>query len=130
MSIGGINVYSQEKDINVDFIDRSSDDFGDFSALFENAIDEAADAERIVAVGNEFLPLVSAEHLIAMKMVAHDSKDEQDIRNILKSVNVDIGKLRYLTEKYLGPLGKSYLEVLLSSVGHKEARSIKYKKMS
>ncbi|MCP4347710.1 MAG: hypothetical protein GY795_19580 [Desulfobacterales bacterium] len=130
LSIGGVNVYSREKDINVDFIDRSSDDFGDFSALFEDAIDEAAEAERTVAVGNEYLPLVSAEHLIAMKMVAHGSKDEEDIRNILRSVSVDIAKLRYLTGKYLGPLGKSYLEVLLSSVGHEEARSIKYKKMS
>ncbi len=130
LPIGGINISSPEDNINVDFIDRSADDFGDFSALFEAAVEEAAASGRTVAVGENVIPLVSAEHLIAMKMVAHTKKDEEDIKKLLKTVEVDVRTLREVTARFLGPLGRSYLETLLGSVGHKDARLIKYKKTS
>lgn len=130
LPIGGINISSPEKNINVDFIDRSSDDFGDFRALFEAAIEEAAASGRTVAVGRNAIPLVSAEHLIAMKMVAHTKKDEEDIKRLLMAVEVDVQALREVTARFLGPLGRSYLETLLGSVGHEAARLIKYKKTS
>lgn len=130
LPIGGVNISSPEKNINVDFIDRSSDDFGDFRALFESAIEEAAASGRTVVVGQNVIPLVSAEHLIAMKMVAHTKKDEEDIKRLLKAVEVDIQTLREMIARFLGPLGRSYLETLLGSVGHKEARLIRYKKTS
>ena len=130
LPIGGINLSHPEKNINVDFIDRSSEDFGDFRTLFEAAIEEAAASERTVVVGQNIIPLVSAEHLIAMKMVAHTKKDEEDIKRLLKTVGVDVQTLREVTARFLGPLGRSYLETLLGSVGHKDARLIKYKKTS
>lgn len=130
LPIGGINISSPEKNINVDFIDRSSDDFGNFSALFEDAVAESAASGRTVTIGDDAMPLVSAEHLIAMKMVAHTKKDEEDIARLLKRVDVDVATLRELTVRFLGPLGRSYLETLLASAGHPDARLIKYKKTS
>jgi hypothetical protein len=127
LPIGGINAKIEEKSINVDFIDRSDSSWGDLSALFTEAIDEAMSAERYTSVGEVELRLVSAEFLATMKLATGTSKDEIDAENLIQFAEIDISKTRTLVVKYLGSAGIGRLEELLFKLGHPESRVRKYK---
>ncbi len=114
LMIGGINVYSETENINVDFIDRYSVNEGDLSQLFEDAIDSAT--ERINIKGTEFY-VISPEHLIAMKIATFERKDEDDAKNLLEYDFVDIKNLRGIIDRTIAPI-RVKLEQLLRDVGH------------
>lgn len=130
LSIGGINV-RDDKDINVDFIDRSSQEWADYSPMFEEAIDEAIRSDRKVAVGGKELSLVSIEYLVAMKLATGERKDEDDAKTLLtESDEINIRELRTVLSKYLGPVGRTRFEIILRDIGHKDSRLTKYQKDS
>ncbi|MCP4135874.1 MAG: hypothetical protein GY754_33205 [bacterium] len=54
--IGGINVKSSDN-INIDFIDRSSEEWGDYSSLFDEAINEAVRSNRTIRLDDTKTPL-------------------------------------------------------------------------
>lgn len=114
LMIGGINVYSETDNINIDFIDRYSVDEGDLSKLFEEAIDSAT--ERINIGGTE-LYVISPEHLIAMKISTFERKDEDDAKSLLEYDFVDIKKLREIVDRNIAPT-RVKLEQILRDVGH------------
>lgn len=114
LMIGGINVYSETDNINVDFIDRYSVNEGDLSELFEDAIDSAI--ERINIAGTE-LYVISPEHLIAMKISTFERKDEDDAKNLLEHDFVNIQKLRGIVDRNIAPI-RVKLEQILREVGH------------
>jgi len=114
LMIGGINVQSESENINVDFIDRYSVDEGDLSKLFEEAIDSAVEKTTI---GGTELYVISVEHLIAMKISTFESKDEDDVKNLLEYDFVDIKKLREIVDKNIAPT-RVKLEQILREVGH------------
>jgi len=128
--IGGINI-KDDKDINVDFIDRSSIEWADYSPLFEDAINEAADSDRKITVGDKDIYLVSVEYLIAMKLATGERKDEDDATTLLKDIDdIDIKELRPVISKYLGSAGRTRFEIILRDIGHKDSRLLRYQKES
>lgn len=117
--IGGFNVKIPEENINVDFIDRYSEEEGDFSDLFQDAIINTNATVNIE--GLEF-KVVSIEHLIAMKIATMEKKDEEDAKNLLQSEKPDIEGLRTIVQRFLGPVAKIRLEQILREIGHGSAR--------
>ena len=114
LMIGGINVQSETDNINVDFIDRYSVDEGDLSNLFEEAIDTATEK---INIGGTELYVISAEHLIAMKISTFERKDEDDAKNLLEYDFVDIKALREIIDRNVSPI-RVRLEQILREVGH------------
>jgi hypothetical protein len=121
LPIGGVNVAAENGAINVDFIDRAGE-LGDLAPLFEDAIRAAQESGRTVEIGGEILPVVTAEHLVAMKIATFERKDEEDAERLLENAPVDVDKLRNLVSKFLGPIGPARLENVLRTVGHPAAR--------
>ena len=107
--------------INVDFIDRYSVEEGDLSKLFEEAIDLATEK---IKIGETELYVISAEHLIAMKISTFERKDEDDARNLLEYDFVDIKKLREIVDRTIAPI-RVKLEKMLREVGHPMAHRMK-----
>jgi hypothetical protein len=128
LQIGGINV-KDEKNINVDFIDRASIEWADYSLLFEEAICEAFKSERKITVGDKNLYLVAIEYLIAMKLATCERKDEDDAKVLLKEIeNINFQELRVILSKYLGSSGRTRFEIILRDIGHNASRLISYQK--
>jgi len=122
LSIGGFNISDDQ--IQIDFIHRNSKEWGDLSSLFEEAIEQSTDIK--VAIGHAELLLIPVEYLIAMKIGTTETKDENDARLLIESVDsVKIKELRKIVHAHLGPMGKSKLENLLREVGHADAISRK-----
>jgi len=126
LSIGGINVKTG-KDINVDFIDRSSIEWADYSLMFEEAINEAVSSDRKISVGDKDLCLVSVEYLVAMKLATGERKDEDDAKILLTEIDdIDIKGLRTIISEYLGAAGRTRFEIILRDIGHKDSRFVRY----
>ncbi len=117
--IGGFNVNIPDENINVDFIDRYSEEEGDFSDLFQDAITKSNETVNIEGI--EF-KVVSIDHLAAMKIATMEKKDEEDAKNLLQSEKPDIERLRIIVKKFLGPVAKIRLEQILREIGHRSAQ--------
>ncbi len=118
LAIGGFNVKIAEKNVNVDFIDRCSEQEGNLSDLFRDAVSQAYETVRIEA---REIKIVPVEHLIAMKLATTEKKDEEDAKKLLKEDKTDISRLRMITRRFLGVVGVVNLERVLREIGHKEA---------
>lgn len=109
LRIGGIGI--REKGINIDFIDRR---LHGVDSLFGEAIEQASGE---VYVDDTRIPVVSLEHLIAMKIVSGEPKDDNDIRKLLNLENVIYKKARDITEKHLGMITAERLDVFAREAG-------------
>ncbi len=107
--IGGIGI--REKGINIDFIDRR---LHKIDRLFSEAIENASGE---VYVGENKIPVVSLDHLIAMKMVSGEPKDDNDLKKLLCLEKVNYKMVRRIVEKYLGPITTERLDVFAREVG-------------
>ncbi|MDM8548882.1 hypothetical protein QUF72_02340 [Desulfobacterales bacterium HSG2] len=122
LEIGGINV-DRPNQINVDFITRYCA-FGDFSPLFEDAINFATEHGETIEVGEDELFVMSPEHLVAMKIGTGEKKDEDDAEALLGDADIHIDNTRSLILKFLGPGSLSRFEVMLRKIGHPSAKSV------
>lgn len=120
LSIGGVAV--REEPVRLDFIDRSNREWGNLSPLYVEALEEALESKRTARVGGVILPLVSCEHLIAMKIATGERKDERDVERLLRAAPFDVERARRIVSTHLGPAVASRLEVLLREAGHPAAR--------
>ncbi len=135
--IGGINVKIGD-DINIDFIDRSSQEWGDYSPLFKEAVAEAVRSGRTIRLDDtNVLYLVSLAHLIIMKLLTMERKDEDDAKVLLQSADPDINRIREIISGHPDPLVRTRLEIvqtrleiLLRDMNHKESKLLKYKHVS
>ncbi len=117
--IGGVNARIVRRGIRTDFIDRSSEEWGNLQPLYLDAIRAAEKQDDDF----EGAPVASPEHLVAMKLAAGTDKDERDaIRLIAKVKDLDIGRTRDLIRKFLGPGLLGRLEECLRRAGHPQAR--------
>ena len=117
--IGGINARISQRGILADFIDRSSEEWGNLQPLYLDAI-RAAEAQDDVYEG---APVAPPEHLVAMKLAAGTDKDERDaIRLLAKVKDLDVGRTRDLIRKFLGPGLLGRFEECLRRAGHPLAR--------
>lgn len=119
LTIGGVNARIIEQGIRADFIDRSSEEWGNLQPLYLDAI-RAAEAQDDRFEG---IPVAPPEHLVAMKLAAGTDKDERDaIRLIAKIKDLDVEATRNLVRKFLGPGLLGRLEECLRRAGHPQAR--------
>ncbi len=119
LAIGGVNALSEALGIRADFIDRSSEEWGDLQPLYKDAIAQAMQSEDRVSG----VPVASPEHLVAMKIGAATDKDERDaMRLIAKVDDLDVDRSRELVRRFLGPSGIGRLEECLRRAGHPKAR--------
>ncbi len=136
--IGGINVKSRadnDIDINIDFIDRSSQEWGNYGSLFREAIAEAVSNNRSVRLDDEnSLYVVSLEYLILMKLLTMEKKDEEDAKLLLRSTEPDINRIRDIISKHPDTsvrtrleIIRTRLEIILRDMNHKESKLLRYK---
>lgn len=119
LTIGGINARITRRGIRADFIDRSSEEWGNLQPLYLDAI-RAAETQDDVFEG---APVAPPEHLVAMKLAAGTDKDERDaIRLLAKVKDLDIDATRDLIRKFLGPGLLGRFEECLRRAGHPLAR--------
>lgn len=123
LSIGGVNVHKPEAGVNVDFIDRSSAQWGDLGSLYSEAVEAAEESGALAEVGGGPLPLVPAVYLVAMKLATAEDKDETDAIRVMEHAFVDVEELRRVVGAHLGPGGTARLEVFLRDIGHPAARA-------
>ena len=109
LQIGGIGI--REQGINIDFIDRR---LHGVQALFSEAI---TNSSTKVAVDQYSIPVVSMEHLIAMKIVSGEPKDDNDLMTLLTLQKFSYEKAREIVEKYLGPITAERLDVFARDAG-------------
>ena len=135
--IGGINVKHGDNN-NIDFIDRSSREWGDYSSLFDEAVAEAVRNNRTIRLDDtDVLYLVSCEYLIIMKLLTMEKKDEDDAKLLLASAKPDITRIRDIISTHPDPLVRTRLEIIrirleiiLRDMNHKESKLLKYKRVS
>jgi hypothetical protein len=119
LTIGGVNARIAKRGIRADFIDRSSEEWGNLQPLYLDAI-LASEAQDDQFEGS---PVAPPEHIVAMKLAAGTDKDERDaIRLIAKVKDLDINATRDLVRKFLGPGLLGRLEECLRRAGHPLAR--------
>lgn len=121
LPIGGINASDEAAGLSVDFIDRSSGDWGDLSGLFAAAIAAAQSGARANVGGRELL-LVPPSHLVAMKLCSGRGKDDEDARRLLTHAAVDVAVVRTLLKAHGGPAAQGRFEELLQTMGHSKAK--------
>lgn len=109
LHIGGIGI--REKGLNIDFIDRRLHGVDQlFTEVIENASGE-------VYVDGNPIPVVSLEHLIAIKIVSGEPKDDKDLKTLLALKEVNYEKPRSIVEEYLGSIIAERLDVFAREVG-------------
>ncbi len=113
----------RKNQINVDFITRCCE-LGDFSPLFEDAIQYAIKQGETIEVGDDLLFVVSPEHLVAMKIGTGEKKDEDDAESLLADAEIHINNTRSIILKFLGPGSLNRFEVMLRKIGHPDAKAI------
>ncbi|HYU34343.1 MAG TPA: hypothetical protein VEW48_19490 [Thermoanaerobaculia bacterium] len=119
LSIGGVNAMSEPAGIRADFIDWSSEEWGDLQPLYKDAMASAMHSEDRVSG----VPVASPEHLVTMKIGAATDKDERDaMRLIAKVEDLDVDKSRELVRRFLGPSGIGRFEECLRRAGHPKAK--------
>jgi len=119
LAIGGVNALSETAGIRADFIDRSSEEWGDLQPLYKDAIAQAVQSEDRVSG----IPVASPEHLVTMKIGAATDKDEREAMRLIAKVNdLDVDRTRELVKRFLGPSGIGRLEECLRRAGHPKAR--------
>ena len=109
LHIGGIGI--REKGLNIDFIDRR---LHGVDQLFSEAIENASG--EVYVDGNP-IPVVSLEHLIAMKIVSGEPKDDKDLKTLLGLKEANYEKARSIVAKYLGSITAERLDVFAREVG-------------
>lgn len=92
LGFGGIKA-TTASGVPVDLVIRDDD----YRVLYETAV------ERATAVRGVPVPVVPAEYLIAMKMVAGRPKDDADLEFLIADANVDRARARAVIKEHLGP---------------------------
>lgn len=124
LEIGGVNVEVGERGVNVDFIHRLSEIWGDLSGLYLEAI-AAAEEEGVFLVDEDGTPLVPIpvvppEHLVAMKIATGEDKDRRDAYRLIAfgTDEVDVEAVRELLRRHGGASDLARFEQVLRDAGH------------
>jgi hypothetical protein len=118
LPIGGWGV--READLRVDFIDRRE---GGLDSLYLEAIDEAQRSGGRADIGGATVPVVIAEHLVAMKIVAGEDRDESDAVQLLGGLpGIDLARVRDIVRRHGGPGSANRLDALARRAGRADAR--------
>jgi hypothetical protein len=116
LRIGGVGVRDAGRGLSIDLIDRRFH----FAPLFRDAIAEALASGRKARVGGIHVSLVSLEHLLAMKLVSGEPKDESDARRILQREDLRYPVARAIVERHLGVASANRLDAMAREAGRPE----------
>jgi hypothetical protein len=116
LRIGGVGVRDHQRGLRIDLVDRRFH----FTALFQEAIQEAAASGRKARVGATAVSLVSLEFLLAMKLVSGEPNDEIDARRILQRQQLRYGDARAIVERHLGVASANRLDAMAREAGRPE----------
>lgn len=130
LPIGGVAVRMDSADaddetnaIRVDFIDRTSEEYGDFGDLVTAAVADAQNRNQTVRVGKANLLVVSPTYLVLLKLIAGRRKDDDDVEDLLRQAEVDVDFIRAtLTSHPNLAVFRSRFEDKLVRTGHARAR--------
>lgn len=118
LAIGGLGV--REERVKVDFIDRSD---GGLSGLFDEAVNAALRQGASIDVLGTRVPLVPAEYLVALKVVAAEEKDRQDAMRLLKALpDLPLKTVRDIVFRHGGPGSANLFDALARQAGRPDAR--------
>ena len=109
LQIGGIGI--RDAQVNIDFIDRH--ELG-IDRLYREAIEQS---RTQIQVSHQTVPVVRLEHLIAMKMVSGEPKDDQDVKALLGVKDLHYTQCREIVERFLGSIVATRLDVFAREVG-------------
>jgi hypothetical protein len=119
LTIGGLAV--RQGDIRVDFIDRRE---GGLDGLYLEAIEESLRTGHVAEVGSEGIPVVTAEYLVAMKVVAGEDRDEADAVLLLSALtDLDLSRTRSIIAQHGGAGSANRLDALARRAGRADARA-------
>lgn len=117
LSIGGLAIRTD--DLKVDFIDRRE---GGLSGLYAEAIAEAGRIGARADVGGASIPVVTAEYLVALKVVAAEDKDQADAVRLLRALPaLDLRRTREIVQRH-GGAAANLLDALARRAGRRDAR--------
>jgi len=131
LPIGGVAVRladpggteDQAKTIRVDFIDRTNPEYGDFGDVVTAAVADARQRNQSVRIGKSELLVVSPTYLVLLKLIAGRGKDDDDIEDLLRQAEVDVGFLRKTMAAHPKLAAfRSRFEDKLMRMGHADAR--------
>jgi hypothetical protein len=71
--------------------------------------------------GGREIPVVSPEHIVAMKLATGDPRDERDVERLLVVEPTDYERIRTLVRRYLGPAAANRLDHIGARAGVSEA---------
>ncbi len=122
LTIGGVNARHEGAGVNVDFIDRSNREWGDYSLLYAAAIQAAYDEGMYYDFGDVSLPMVPPEYIVLMKIATAERDDERDARNLLLSqtAEIDADDVRAILYR-VAPFLRPTFERVLRETGHPQA---------
>lgn len=123
LQIGGIMAESADGTIRIDFIDRSSEEYGDLSRLIDAAIDAARRDQTKVHIGPHQMLLCPLQALIALKFIAGRDKDLDDVRALLELPAADVDAVRKLLREHTNGFVLSNFENFLQRIAHPKARN-------
>lgn len=111
LSFGGVKT-TAPNGVPVDWIVRSDD----FSGLYEDAVENGGRQ-------SDDLPMrvVTAEYLVAMKLVAGRPKDTQDIVAMLRRGTVDTAKARAVIKRHLGAFAAREFDSVVDEVAWRKS---------
>lgn len=117
----GSQAWAQQ--VRVDFIARNDEELGDLGSAVAQAVAQAVARDVRAAIGTAQLWVVNAEWLVPLKLVAGREKDDEDVRDLIRSSGLDVDEVRRNLRTHpllLGQVGR--FEQLLIRLGHAKAR--------
>ena len=110
-------------EIRVDFIDRTNLEWGDFGDVVAAAILDARQTGQRARLGRAELLVVSPSWLVILKLLSGRGKDDEDIKDLLRMVDVDVPFIRTQFQRFTNLAGlRTRFEEALVAMGHRAAR--------
>ena len=111
LAIGGLSIRTGK--INLDLMAPQSQEY---QTLFAEAIESAT---RQISVEDVRIPVVSLEHLVALKMVSGEPKQDRDLKILVGLKSLDYAKAKNIVTQHLGSTGVERLDKFAQEVGDK-----------
>ena len=117
LPIGGVQVTDTSGDVHIDFIDRTSIEYGNLGPLIESALDTAQQIDLKADVRGQHHWLCPLAALCALKFAAGRPKDEDDLRALVALPECDVPAVRRLIGQHMGPFSLAGFDRFLERSG-------------
>lgn len=115
LSFGGIGGLMPVSKVPIDVVLRDDK----WAKLYEAALVYAVHVQGVP------IPVVQAEHLLAMKLVIGRAKDIEDLTFLVLDADIDYGTAKEVVEEFLGPYASDELDRFKEEVAWERSREEK-----